>query len=432
MRLSVRATVIALLLAGPAGAAGKPSFEDLVANLKSPNVSTRVEAAAALGKSRRREAVTPLAALVRDPESRVRLQVIRSLRELRDLAAVAAIVTSLGDGERAVREEAVGSLVELYTDRERVGPVGRFLEMFSDEFDRTEVLPQATVDPAAHRALAAALRDAEPGIREQAALALGILDGRSQLPALIAALRDPDDGVRAAAATAIGKIGTAQDGRNLIPLLADEAGGVRSRVLHALGVLKVKDAGPALRQMFEIHRRKELGVRVLAALSRIADPAQTDLFHELMQDADPERRRLAVEGLARVSDGTRLAAFKKDYQRESNPELRLAYTFALTRLGDRAFVDTVVLTLPSRTLGTRSRDYLMEMGPDILPDLYPYLSDPDEEVRAALCDVIAQMGDTDAISRLAPLVSDPSQKVADRANQAVERLRRVQAAKAAS
>src|SRR5205085_670226 len=81
-----------------AAPAARPSFDDLVANLKSPNAGTRREAAAELGRSRRREAVTPLAALVRDPDGKVRLEVVRALRELRDLSAVPAIVTSLSDG----------------------------------------------------------------------------------------------------------------------------------------------------------------------------------------------------------------------------------------------------------------------------------------------------------------------------------------------
>ena len=200
--------------------------------------------------------------------------------------------------------------------------------------------------------------------------------------------------------------------------------------MQAVGVLLVKEAGPALRQLYEANRRREAGPRILAALSRIGDPSQADLFQELVQDPDPERKRLAIEGLGRISDASRLPAFKKDYQREKNDELRLAYSFALTLLGDRAFLDTIVLSLPSRTLGTRSRSYLLEMGPAILPELYPYLNDPEAEIRAALCEIIASFGDPDAIPHLRPLVNDPSQAVADKANRAVERLRRAGGAKA--
>jgi HEAT repeat protein len=420
------AALVFVLLAGVSEAASRPSFEDLVANLKSPNAGTRREAAAELGHSRRREAVTPLAALVRDPDAKVR----RALRELRDLSAVPAIVTSLGDGEPQIREEAIGSLVEIYADRDRGNPVGRFLELFSDEFDRSSLAPHGSVDPSVIQALAAKLADDDKDIRQEAAYALGILNGTEALPALANSLRDPESSVRGAAATAIGKIGTAENGRALVPLLSDDSTNVRNRVLQAIGVLRVKEAGPALRQLYEANRRKEGGPRILAALSRIGDPAQADLFQELVQDPDPERKRLAIEGLGRISDGSRLPAFKKDYQREKNEELRLAYSFALTLLGDRAFLDTIVLSLPSRTLGTRSRSYLQEMGPAILPELYPYLNDPEAEIRATLCDIIASFGDPDAIPRLTPLINDPSQTVADKANRAVERLRRSGAAKA--
>jgi HEAT repeat protein len=416
--------VLGLLGAGPVWAA-KLSFEDLVANLKSPNARTRQDAAAALGKSRRIEAIAPLAALVRDPEVKVRLEVVRALRDLRGLTAVPALVTSMGDGDRKIREEAIGALVEIYSERERTTPVTRFLDLFSDEYDRSSIPPYTSVDPAVFKALATALRDEEPDIRTAAALSIGILGGRVVIKELIATLQDPEADVRGAAATAIGKVGSADDGRSVVPLLSDESTAVRNRALQAIGVLRVKEAGPTLRQMYEANRRREPGVKVLECLSRIADPTQGDLLRELIQDPDPERRRLAVEGLGRVADPQLLPAFKKDYQRERNEELRLAYSFALALLGDRAFIDSIVLGLPSRLYGNRCRRYLLEMGRELLPDLYPYLNDPDEDIRAELCDLIASLADADAIPRLQALISDPSTKVSDRANRAVERLKRM-------
>jgi HEAT repeat protein len=268
------------------------------------------------------------------------------------------------------------------------------------------------------------LRDEDQDIRRSAAYALGILGGSSKLRELTAALQDPEADVRGAAATAIGKVGSAEDGKVLIALLGDESSAVRNRVLQALGVLRVREAGPALRQLYDANRRRELGLRVLACLSRIGDPAQADLFRELAQDPDLETRRLAIEGLGRAADPGELPAFKKDFQRERSEELKLAYAFALTLLGDRAFLDTIVLALPSRTLGRRAHGYLLEIGRPVLPDLYPYLSDPDATIRAELCDIMGALGDPESISRLTPLLGDPSPNVADRANRAVERLRR--------
>lgn len=407
--------------------AARPTFEDLVANLKSPNAKTRQEAAAELGKSGRTDAVAPLAALVRDPEWRVRVEVVKALTDLRDRGAVPALVVSLGDGDARIREAALGALVDLHAEVERAGTVPRFLRTFADEHERHSLPVTVRVDPSVYGGIQGMLGDAEIALRESAAYALGILGGRSTLPALATALQDVAPEVRGAAATAIGKVGTAQEGRELITLLSDPASDVRNRTLRAIGVLQVRDAAPVLRQMLDQKLSRDASLRVLESLSRLADPAQAELFRSLAQDPDLERRKLAIEGLARVADGTMIAAFKKDFQRESNESLRLALAFALVRLGDRAFVDSIVLALPSRATGDRCRAYLLELGRDLLNDLYPYLNDPEPEVRAALSDVLAQIGDPEAIARLTPLISDPSPKVADRANRAVERLRNIQA-----
>lgn len=426
---SVRRAPLLLALTGilfaAAAVTAEESFEDLIANLKSPTTRTRQAAAAALGKSRRREAVAPLSALVRDPEPRVRYEVVNALRELRDVSAIPALVTSLQDGDPKVREEAVSAIVEIYAERERGGPIDRFLQAFSDEYDRASVAPYTPVDPAVFRGLAGTLKDEQKDIRAESAYAIGILDGRGNARDVIAALQDPEPDVRGAAATALGKIGSAEDGKALIPLLADQSTGVRRRAMQAIGVLRVRDAGPALRELFEQNRRRELGNRVLAALSRIGDPAQGDLFRELLTSSDPEQRRLAIEGLGRIADKSMLAAFKKDYQREKDPEVRLAYNFAIVLLGDRAFLDSVALALGAGgKTAERARGYLLELGPGISADLYSYLNDPDAQVRGAVCDILAQLGDTGAIPRLTPLLSDPNSKVADRANRAIEKLRR--------
>ena len=425
MGRSLLLAAAAALLAAPGARAEKLSFDDLVANLKSPNASTRVSAAQQLGQSRRREAVAPLSALVRDDEPKVRLEVVRALRSLRDLSAVPALVSSLQDGDAGIREEATGTLVELYSERERSGPAGRFLQGFSDEDPRAPLLAHVPVDPSVYEGLARLLRDEQRSLRAQAAFALGLLDGRPALRDLTAALQDPVADVRGAAVSAIGKVGGPEDGRPVIALLTDESGDVRARAVRALGALRTTEAGPALRETYDGTRHRETGLKVLDALARVGDPAQADFFKKLLQDSsDPERKRLAVEGLARISDTGSLPGFKKDFQRTRDEELRLALAFAAARLGDPAFVDSLVLCLASRTLARRCQDYLVELGPTVLPELYPYLSDPDAEVRATLCDVMGSLGQADAVEKLAPLIQDPSSKVADRANRAVERLKR--------
>jgi HEAT repeat protein len=168
---------------------------------------------------------------------------------------------------------------------------------------------------------------------------------------------------------------------------------------------------------------------VLASLARTGDPAQGDLYRELLFSNDPEQRRLAVEGLGRIATPAMLPAFKTDFQREKNGDVRIAYAFAIARLGDRAFLDTLVLALGGSGVSAgHARDLLMELGPGVAPDLYPYLGDRDPGVRGAVCDLLAALGDTNAPERLTPLLADPNSRVADRANRAIEKLRQKGAA----
>jgi HEAT repeat protein len=314
----------------------------------------------------------------------------------------------------------------MYCERERSGAVARFLQNFSDEFDRPSVPPYTTVDPSVFEGLAGTLRDEETHLRAESAQSIGILGGTSVSSDLVAALQDPEADVRGAAATALAKIGTAEEAKALIPLLADESSQVRNRAIEAIGILGVTEAGPALRELYEQHARRALGTRVLLAMTRTRDPGQAGLYQELLVSTDPERRRLAVEGLARISDPTTLPGFKKDFQREGNKDVQLAYNFAIALLGDRAFLDSIVLNLSaSGSRGERMRDYLLELGPSMAEDLYPYLGDQDAGVRAALADVLAEFGDPAAVERLTPLLNDPNSNVADSVNRAIQRLRRV-------
>ena len=138
---SLAALALCLAWGSAPAASAEQSFEDLLANLKSPTARTRQEAVTELGKSRRREAVAPISTLVRDPEVKVRLAVVTALRSLRDLSGIPALVTSLQDGDPGIRDEAIGTIVEIYSERDRGGPVDAFLQTFSDEYDRSSVPP---------------------------------------------------------------------------------------------------------------------------------------------------------------------------------------------------------------------------------------------------------------------------------------------------
>lgn len=399
--------------------------EQLADDLKSPMSKTRTQAVVNIAKQVCPNAVATLSQSVRDPDVEVRLAVVSGLRKLHDSQDVSALTTFTRDGSPEIRLEAVRGLIEAYSEASRRSPVDRLLDTFSDTSELPPVDPWITVDSRVPPALAERLRDENASIRRDAALAIGVLRCGSVAAELETTLNDPDAGVRARTVTAIDKLKEERLGKSIVPLLKDESADVRARALHAVMTLRVKEAGATLREMYTTNRPRGIQPMALEALSRVGDPAQRDLLLELAQDPDPERRRFAIEGLARIADRSMLAAFKKDFQRERSEDLRLAHAFALTYLGDRAFIDSLALGLSSRTMGARCRAYLVELGSGYLDDLYPYLRDPDAGIRAALAGVMGEIGDPSAIKHIEPLLKDPSSSVADEANRAALRLQRL-------
>ena len=400
------------------------SQEAPVDGLRSPIASVRRKAASYLGKSKKPEALPRLAELVRDPDIEVRLTVLRAIASLRELAGVPSMIVFLADSQARVRSEAIDGLVEIYTHRDRPGS-SRFLSIFSDSRDKREPLVVAAVDFEVYRSLAARLKDSDLTIRESAAEAIGILGGTEVAVDLVAALGDAVPDVRAAAATAIVKVGTSADGEALIPLMKDPSASVRRRAIAGLGRLKVVDAAPDLRAAHQKAPDSEDGLLALTSLAQIALRADVPLFQRLALQFDSRRRRPAIEALARLSEVSNQARFKRDFQREKTDELRSAYAFAIFLFGDRPFLDTVILGLSGpKDRARQASGYLEELGARSLPEALDYLGEPDPKIRSGLCDALAAAGVSNALSAIEPLTRDKDAQVARSAERAVAILKR--------
>lgn len=395
-----------------------------VEDLKSANPSVRRKAASDLGKSKAKDALPRLAALVRDPDLDVRVTVLRALASLRDLAGVPSMVVFMADSQARVRSEAIDGVVEIYTHRDRPG-MSRFLSIFSDGRDKPEPLLVSSVDFEVYRSLATLLKDSDAGVRESASEAMGILGGTEVAADLAAATGDAVPAVRAAAVTALVKVGTSADGEALTPLLKDPSATVRRRAIAGLGRLKVGDAAPDLRRYFEANSDSEEGILALNSLAQIALEKDRPLFQRLALQADARRRRPSIEALARLNDKGNEGRFKRDFQREKSEELRAAYAFALFLLGDRPFIDTVILGLAgTKERARQSRAYVEELGSRALPEALDYLREPDPKIRAGLCDALSTAGVADAAPAIEPLTRDKDAAVAASALRALAILRR--------
>ena len=387
-----------------------------------PNI--RRKAAVDLGKTKAATALPRLAELVRDPDIDVRLAVLKSIASFRDLAGVPSMVVFMGDAQAKVRSDAIDGVVEIYTHRDRPG-MSRFLSIFSDGRDTREPLVVTAVDFEVYRTLARLLKDSDMGVRESAAEAIGILGGTEVAIDLVAALGDSVPAVRAAAVTAVVKVGTSADGEALTPLLRDTSSTVRRRAIAGLGRLRVVDAAEDLRTFSNRAPDIEEGVLALSSLAQLALPQDRALFQRLIRQVDPPRRRVALEGLSRLNDQPSEPRLKRDFQREKDEELRAAYAFAIFSLGDRPFLDTVILGLAgSRDRARQSRGYLEELGTRALPEALDYLKESDPKIRSGLCDALANAGVSSALSAIDPLTKDKDQQVAASARRAVAILSR--------
>ncbi len=426
VRVLVAVTAV-LLTAGvfglsPSQAQAQGSFQDEIANLRSPNTGTRVKAAKALGKSGRLEAIPALTQSMRDPEVKVRRASVDALRAYTSSEAVDGLLVGLLDGDKSIRREALTSLLEVYAGAGNAELGGSSLSWITGGRKRTPGLNGLVpVDPRVVDGVAGRLQDEESSLRRRAAYTLGVLGAEAGVAPLSAALFDGDKGVQRETVMALGKIGSDAAGAALRSALGGAVNDVSGDVVDALGQMQYKPAATELVEIYDSNVNK-LGDRALRSLALMGAPEARGIFYYQMTSKKAEQRLWAVEGLGRLEDSSMIPGLMKDFLREPEPSVQLAYCFALTNLGRHEFVDRIALDLGNKKRREQAHEYAVELGSPLLSEFVKYLSDPVPEVRKELAVVLMEIGDPEAIPHLQPLVGDTNSDVADRANRAIARL----------
>jgi HEAT repeat protein len=423
VHLAVLATVVSAIVALSSTAFAQDSFQDEIANLKSPNVGTRVKAARALGQSKRPEAIPALTEAMRDPELKVRKETVMSLRGFTSTDAVDGLLVGLRDEEKGIRNEAMIGLLEIYVgagNADLGGPLAFFL---GPKYKTPLLNGLIPVSSDVVTGFEARLQDDEPALRCRAAYTLGVLAAQDAVDSLGVALSDPQKDVRLEAASALAAIGNDAAGEALRGTLsiASSDASFAGHIVDALGRMKYLPAAPELVSIYD-GNVNSLGDRALRALALMGAPEARGVFYYQMTSKRFEQRRWAAEGLGRLNDKSLVPGMMKDFLREPDPSVQLAYCFALTRLGQREFVDRIALSLGNKKLQDQAHEYAVELGSPLLNELVTYLSDPVPEVRKEMAQVLMEIGDPAAIPYLKPLLADSNAEVADRANRAIARL----------
>jgi HEAT repeat protein len=378
-------------------------YDDVVRNLRNPDVVSRMAALRSLRDAKLVEAIVPIAPLVNDPVDEIQLEAIATelsfyLVDPVDARKRVAFIVETRRGGKAEAAFEAGPLA--------VWP---------------RPVPTDLVT-----ALLRAVDDENAKVRQDAIYALGTIarpplaeEGR---PQLIKALDHYDPAIRTAAARVIGRLQVPGAGEALIKAVNDSQEPVRFAALRALGQVREETAIVALTQQLDHYRKGEGAWSALDGLARIAHASSVPAFTARLADRDPFLRRAAAEGLGRAGDTAAIPALEGAASTDSSEMVRAAAAFALQKLG-RNYIPRLVESMDSSKLTEQVGEYLIELGPQVADALLPHLKDPDESIRGNVALVLGAIGSQAHVTALEALAQDRDRDVVRAAGRAVERIK---------
>ena len=371
---------VAICLSAGAAAAQPLRFDDVVRNLRNPDPKARLSAVHLLRDAKYPEAIAPMAALVLDPVDEIQLETI-----------AAELGFFLEQDVKSKR--MLGFVVE-----QRKSAIAQAAFDLGPYAVWPRPVPAELVS-----ALLQAVDDDSGKVRLEAMYATGVIARmpltEDQVARLTKALDHYDPAIRAAAARVIGRLKVTGTGDALLKAVNDSQAPVRYAALRALGAIREERAVQALTEQFAYYKKGEGAWSALEALAQIGAKASVPLFRERLTDKDPYIRRAAIEGLGRAGDAESLDHLEKNTTTDEAAMVRLATVFTLQKLG-RNYGARIVDQMSSAKVIPQAQEYLVELGPSIVPTIVPRLQEPDANVREAIADVLGVIGDASTIPEL--------------------------------
>jgi HEAT repeat protein len=221
-------------------------------------------------------------------------------------------------------------------------------------------------------------------------------------------------------------------GDAVISALNEKDAPMRLAAMQALGVMRYERAVQGLLDLFQYFGKGELAEVALDAVARVAHPSSTPQLLPLLTSKDPALRGIAVEGLARIGDRTKLPEIQGALRGERNDSLVLAGNFAALLLASGGtdpvgLLGPLVAALDRPRLRDQARGYLTEAAPGRAQLFARYLAEPDASARVDLLDVLGLGGDSAAIAVVDAASGDRDPRVARAAERALARLRQLRA-----
>jgi HEAT repeat protein/beta-lactamase regulating signal transducer with metallopeptidase domain len=238
----------------------------------------------------------------------------------------------------------------------------------------------------------------------------------SVIGALAEALRDPVPAVREAAVQALGNAKDSVAVRALMEVLrSDESPSVRRSAAWALGEIGDDLAIPALTDALTKDRDVEVRRNAASALGSIDSPRATSaLIQALEHDTNASVRQHAAEALANIEDPAAVDALIRVLDRDDNPGVKREVISAIDNLDASRAVPAVSGALRDSDAAVRraAADALGSMEDDeAVPALMAVARDSDAEVRRAVMQALQNLGDRRALQTFIGGLSDTDAEV---------------------
>ncbi len=407
-------------------------FEDVIANLKAAAPSNRIQSLKMLRDSGYLEGALPVAPLMADPVKEVQVDAIDT--------EVSLFLVDEGF-TRQVGRDIVGK-----------GDASLALLAFAQGAGAIVANP---VPPVVTAGLVGAMKSGALEVRFEATYALGVLgpplvragafrDGKAAVDRLLALMQDADPAMRLAATHVLARLmGTARQfperNRELLDIrqtvgdqfvvgINDPDPLQRLACMKALGEVRHDRGLQALSEQLAYYKKGEVALAALDAIARIAHESSIQLLSSQFDSNDEQIRQLAVEGIARINDRIAIQGLESQLGSDRSRRVKLALAFARYRATGASQIGLIVEALRpnmfgSKTLQGQAWSYLIELGPEIVPSLLPFLQGKDVDTRAMVAEALGVIGDARALPSLDAALQDPSRTVASAVARSIKRLR---------
>ncbi|MEN8150690.1 MAG: HEAT repeat domain-containing protein, partial [Planctomycetota bacterium] len=426
--------ILVVLVLTPTLSAG-PDWEELEEELGHGDYKHRLTAIRDLELVGGDRAAKLILRAVDDKEWDVQIRALEALGKLKCKGAFERVGRAAVEGEIIlVRQAAVDALKEMEVDRayERLLKAVRKGRAETPKIRALEAA-EVLATPADAEAIAPLLLVREAKIRAAAALALGYAGNPESEKYLLKMIRDKDIRVRVSAAVGLGGVRGPKSALAMVELVLLESDPyVAERVARGLRKFEPEPTAKLLSEVAAGQRNTDRRARAVKLLANLNDPAAGPYLVDLLEDPAPTVRAWAARGIGNSGLAGGLQALRPVLTGDSNVTVRrMAFEGAMKLAADREVQAAVIrnaLSTDSAEVKIRACVYVRNLGlTENLPDLHPLVSEAGWRVPTAAMITLGTLGHETEVPVLSKRVEDSDWKIRGAAVEALGQCRHMTA-----